>query len=98
VRRHETLRDGRELPGAGVAREPRVGAARDLQPEPGARPEPVRHAVEFESYDPRCIRAGIQPEQRVTHVPRPPFRVDLAQPGEDIRVRVVAGVREFHHR
>src|SRR3984885_16092441 len=89
---HEVLRRPVDLPVAGVAGEAGMRAARDLEPEPVPAAEPVRRTDQGDLHGPGQ-RVGLgEADDAVADVagpaPRITGRVDVAQPHEQIGVRV----------
>ncbi len=95
LRRHEVLGGHVDLPVPRVAGEARMGSPGDLEPDPVPAAEPVGRT---EQADPRGSgqRLGLgEPHDAVADVPRPAARVHVAQPHEQVRVRVVPGDGEL---
>jgi hypothetical protein len=76
------------LTGSEVARESRKGTARDAQPDPVSRPEPVGYRVEVDPHGRRMLRPDAQ--VAVGDVARAALRVAVANPdGDDIRLALL---------
>src|SRR5438105_1305353 len=71
---------------AQVPREPWKRTARDLQPQPMATLETIGRGRQL---DPHALgpAAGLDALDAVAHVERPPTRLDIAQPHEEISAR-----------
>src|SRR4051812_20150587 len=82
--RYQPDRGRLRLPTAGVAREPWMRPAADLQPDPVPGQEDMGGRTHRHGHVPRPLRAGRQPEQPITEVERLPVRVYVAEPREDV--------------
>ena len=98
-RRAHCRAGGERLAGAEVSRVPRVGAAADLQAQPMSGGEPVRARPQFQADRSAAVRIsgrrrrllGRQPGHPVADVPGAALLVDVAEPDEQVVMRVVGG-------